>query len=517
MSLLTAVFLKRKQASAVVLVGILTYVFLAGAGAAVVRAGIMGSVVVLSALVGRIVSSRNLLLAAMAAMLMHNPLLLRDDVGFQLSFAATAGLVVLQPKLSGFFSFVPKFAGIRESLSMSIAAIAATLPVIFVSFGQVSLVAPFANLFVLPLVPFVMIAGACVIIVSSMFYEVALCISAPVVGGLKIIFGISHILSSLSFASVDIAHVSWLRALVFILSIILLRSILTLKPIKNSESNGGLSFKYFVMVSAILCLPIIPDLFPSRIFTSTFFSVGQGDSTFFELPSGQRLLIDGGPDETVLVKLGQTLPWYSRRIDSFFLTHADADHITGAVSVSKRYEIKNVYLSADSHTSNMEILRDVWSIRGVPVSFVNAGYVVDFQDTKLNVLAPRTGLASSDNNKSSMILEVMYKDKKILLMGDADKETELEILTRLSHADVLKVGHHGSYTSTSQEFLKSISADLAVISVGENNIYGHPHGIVLDRLKKSGVEILRTDLFGDIRIQISENGELTTLAGSPTY
>ena len=524
MMMLTMTFLRRKWASVIVLSSILIYVFLAGADAPVIRAGIMGSIIVFSKAVGKIPSTRNLLLLALALMLLQNPLLLRDDVGFQLSFAATTGLVVLQPRLSRFFFFIPRWGGLRESFSTSVAAIAATMPIMLLSFGEVSLIAPIANLIVLPLIPFVMIAGSVILMLSSISYTASLYLAAPVVGGLKLMLGSAHLLSQIPFAAADILHMSWLRVLLFVGSLILLRGLFSLKAILQSDSYQ-FSLKYFVVSCALLSIFVVPDLFISREFKAHFLSVGQGDSTLLELETGERWLIDGGPDNTVLTKLGQILPWHDRRIDVLVPTHADSDHITGLIEVSRRYDIGQVYLSADDPSLKMRLLQDIWSEptivtepvevlwlksvspstgsgnnRLVDVEYISKGDDLSRGETEIKVLGPPENLKTEDRNDLSTMLLVTYKESSLLLTGDASKERELEILDNLGHVDILKVGHHGSYTSTSYEFVNKIKPDIAIISSGLGNRYGHPHGIVLERLKEATV--LRTDTQGDIRIRL---------------
>ncbi len=499
--LLIGIGFRRRGASVALLVGIVFYVLLAGADAAIVRAGMMGSVVVLARALGRVPSSTNLLLFALSFMLLHNPLLLRDDVGFQLSFAATTGIVVLQPRLARFFAFLPRALGLREALATSASAIAATLPVMLLSFGELSFVAPLANLLVLPLIPFVMIVGAVILMVSAMAQPLALVLAAPVVGGLKIILGSAHIFSNLPFAAAGLGDLPWLRVFFILAALWLLKSLLALRPASGSHGYE-LSIRYFTIVGALLLVPMIPDLFPRENFRAQFFSVGQGDATMMELPSGERWLIDGGPDESVLVKLGQVLPWYDRRVDVLVPTHADADHITGFIEVSRRYDIGRVYFSADDASLKMRMLQNLW--QKVPVERVARGDDLSRDDVHIAVLGPPEGFTSDDRNDLSVVLLVTYEDRSFLLTGDASQEREREFLSDLDHVDVYKAGHHGSYTSTSYELIKKITPSMAVVSSGVNNRYGHPHGIVLERLNEAGALILRTDTDGDIEISVDE-------------
>ncbi|MDA1038475.1 MAG: DNA internalization-related competence protein ComEC/Rec2, partial [bacterium] len=512
MSFLTKTFFRRKWASVIVICGIVVYVVLAGADAPVIRAGIMGTVIVFSKAIGRIPSNVNLLLLALALMLAHNPMLLRDDVGFQLSFAATAGLVVFEPRLARFVSFVPNWGEMRTALSSSLAAILATLPIMVLSFGEVSLVAPVANLLVLPLIPYVMGLGSVVVLISLVSLPLSYFLAAPAVGGLKLMFFAAHFLSTLPFASISLGNASWLRLLLFVLTLLLLKIVFSLKSWRLFETFNDYSWKSMVMIILVLCLPVLPDLIPNKNFRAFFFSVGQGDATWTEFPDGEKWLVDGGRDNTVLTKLGQVLPWYDHRVDVLVPTHADSDHITGLIEVSRRYDVGQVYLSRDESTLKMHLLKE--ELGDTPIEIVEVEQFLKEGDSRIQVIGPNTeGVMAKDRNESSLMLMVESEGVSLLLTGDAPQSQEIAALPYLGHVDIYKAGHHGSYTSTSQELLHRITPKIAIISSGLDNSYGHPHGIVLKRLRDIGAEILRTDLDGDVLVEV-EGGELIVEVGA---
>jgi competence protein ComEC len=236
-----------------------------------------------------------------------------------------------------------------------------------------------------------------------------------------------------------------------------------------------------------------------------FFDVGQGDAEFIETPSKQQILIDGGPDMSVLEKLGKAMPFYDRYIDLIVLTHPEADHLNGLIEVLKRYNIGAVItMGIVRDTQEYKEWVNLLQRKNIPIFTAKAGGIIDLgSNINVNILYPFEDLAGkkiSDTNNSSVVSQLIYGDFEALFTGDIEKSTENKLVnagTNLN-SDILKIAHHGSKTSTSDVFLKAVNAVLAVIEVGKDNSYGHPHQEVLERLKN--LEILQTGKDGDIKI-----------------
>ena len=245
-----------------------------------------------------------------------------------------------------------------------------------------------------------------------------------------------------------------------------------------------------------------------RDLVMTVFDIGQGDSIFIEMPNGNQVLIDGGPDDAVLAKLGAVLPFWNRTLDLVILTHPHADHVTGLISVLKRYHVGMVLESGVNYaTPEYDEWRLLEKEKNVPVVIAHRGQVVHLSSkTQLNILTPFDSFigASPKNVHDAMVVAKLRDGSATaLLTGDAEKPLEYQLLFAGDNlaSDVLKVGHHGSKTSTTEDFLQAVSPKIAVISVGRKNRYGHPAPEVVDRIAAFGAALFRTDRDHDVRFE----------------
>jgi len=231
-----------------------------------------------------------------------------------------------------------------------------------------------------------------------------------------------------------------------------------------------------------------------------FFDIGQGDAIFIRTPHGNTMLIDGGPDAKIVERLGKVATIWERRIDLVVATHMDADHIGGLLDVFKRFDVGGVVVS--SSASGTKLADTFWSVileKQIPVFIAERGDLFHLDsEVELLTISPTPQLRGigSDNNQS-LVFKLTYKNDSFLLTGDAERPAELIMLADGVNidSDVLKIGHHGSNSSTVQGFIDKVTPATAVIQVGENR-YGHPHQAVLSRL--DGITLLRNDLNGGI-------------------
>ena len=248
-----------------------------------------------------------------------------------------------------------------------------------------------------------------------------------------------------------------------------------------------------------------------------FFDAGQGDAIYIRTPEKYDIVIDGGPSEVILSKLGEVMPFYDREIDVMILSHPHADHITGLISILKNYTVRYVYITGAVHTSYeyQEFLRQLVARAEIQKIKVDHQFVVALgTDTKIEFLYPNFDVADEaereahpfmeDNlNNTSIVAKLMYKNHSFLFTGDIEKEVEEYVLASYPlslAADVLKVPHQGSRTSSTLPFLNAVHPQKAIITVGSGNQYGHPHQEVLSRFNSLRITLLRTDEEGDIRL-----------------
>lgn len=231
-----------------------------------------------------------------------------------------------------------------------------------------------------------------------------------------------------------------------------------------------------------------------------YIDVGQGDSELIQV-NGKNLLIDAGPNESIDKLMSYLNKQNIKKIDYVIATHPDEDHIGGMSSVIKKYDIGEFYAPKKlTNTRTFENMVTSLKSKNLKINAGKAGMDLDLgKNVTCQMLAPNND-KYKDTNNYSIVIKITYGESKFLFTGDAEKISETEMLSKnfdLS-ADVLKVGHHGSSSSSSKEFLDKVNPKIAVISCGKNNKYGHPHHETLTELKNRKVQIYRTDVDGSI-------------------
>jgi len=238
--------------------------------------------------------------------------------------------------------------------------------------------------------------------------------------------------------------------------------------------------------------------------TFAMLDVGQGDALFIESPTGTQILFDGGPPKKILNQLSRVMSPFDRKIDAILITNPDSDHISGFLDVLKTYEVGEMFepgTLTDSKT--YQNLKDEIKKDNIPDILAKRGMRLDIGGgAVIDILFPDRDVSSWATNDGSVVAKLSYGNTSVMLTGDATIKTEGIVLKENSTAQlsstILKVGHHGSRTSSSPEFVKAVSPVYALISDGKDNKYGHPHQETLDTLSSFGAKIFRTDLLGAI-------------------
>jgi competence protein ComEC len=553
--------LGRRARALMTLVAIVAYTVAAGGSASVVRAAVMTAVVLLARESGRAGAAATALGWAVTLLLLADPATVAD-AGFQLSVLATAGLIAWATPITERIrtirgGIVP--AWLAESLGVSFAAEAATLPVVLAGFGRFAVLAPAVNLVVVPLVPPAMAAGALALIggwLSLAGAPDALTVLLGLPGWLvlAVLVAVVRVAASLPFASVTLAT-PWSTVVGLLVGI----SVLAIasgrvrlarpswlarrarEPIRSgpvgpaaqpnapragrtaqhrkdaSTASRPRSSRTTRFVATSLALSVLVVVLaaanrPDGDVRVTVLDVGQGDAILVEGGRGGRLLVDGGPDpDRLLIALDARLPPWDRRIDLLVLTHPHEDHVAGLALLLSRYRVGRTFepgmIGPGPGYRAWEAALERLGLRPGRLA---TGDRFGLDQIRFRVLWPDPGGVSREpadggtgiNNVSIVLLGEMGR-QRFLLAGDIEEAIDPVLLARgLPRVDLLKVAHHGSRTSSTAAFLDAVRPRVAVASAGAGNSYGHPTKATLDRIAARDAQVLRTDRNGSVEVTL---------------
>jgi competence protein ComEC len=262
-------------------------------------------------------------------------------------------------------------------------------------------------------------------------------------------------------------------------------------------------FAFFLLIANIFLVRL--DWQNSRkVLTFAMLDVGQGDGLFVESPTGTQVMFDSGPPHKILGSLQKVMSPFDKSIDAVIITNPDVDHIGGLMDVLKNYKVGGVFESGTlTDSKTYQSLREEMKNQNIPDILAKRGMRLDIGGGAfIDILFPDRDVSEWATNDGSVVARLSYGETSVMLTGDATLKTEKIILAENSKtalaSDILKVGHHGSRTSTSGEFAKAVAPVYALISVGKDNNYGHPHQETLKTLAQIGAKVFRTDLLGTI-------------------
>jgi len=552
---------------------IAAYVAFVGPSPSVVRAAAMAACAMLARDLGRPTSATAAMGLAVSGLLLLDPGFV-GDAGFRLSVLATAGLIAWGTRLSG------RLAGpspgrlrawLAESLGVSLAAQAATLSVILLDFGRLSIVSPVVNLVVAPFVAPAMAAGALALL-AGLAPGVGLPGLVATLGGmpawmlLGVIVGVVRFGAGLPFASVTLEPpanaVAALLAAAGVWAIARrsdparsrsepdprrARSVVPAPPprpamgqrVTQSQRIAGA-----LLAAATLAVSVAAIHRPDGATRITVLDVGQGDAVLLEGGRGGRLLVDGGPDPgRLLVALDERLPPWDRRLDAVVLTHPHEDHVAGLALLLKRYRVGRVfepgmigpgpgYVAWNAElTAAGAVSGGSTGVTGPTRWSLATGDRLAVDDVDLQVLWPDPGtvpLHPADGgtaiNNVSIVLLGDVAGHRFLLAGDIEQGIDPTLIARgLPRVDFLKAAHHGSGTASTQAFLDAVRPRVAAVSVGAGNPYGHPVPATMARLRSVAGQVYRTDLDGSVTVTFDGPAERVHASGgrpaaaSPTF
>lgn len=543
------------------------YVLLTGASASVVRAGMMALLALYGAKKGWLKDGLHLLAAAFLLMVLWDPRYVLQ-VGFQLSFVVTAGLILFVPRVMNMTASLPRT--ISSAISATLVAQAVSLPLTVYYFNQFSLLSFLANFVVVPCISLIVLPlGSISLLIGSVFEPIARPIAWLAECLNKFTFQLVHWLAQIEGATIiwPTPPLWWifLYYVLFALALEAVRRWLAMRqiyrggkrvaahhgddtqpldfielPIRKGRYQGIIAFAATFIFGFIVMQGYAWNR--PHDATVSFIDVGQGDSILLSTATGKHMLIDGGGtvnfrkpndrwrERRVPFEIGEkvVVPLLKQRgireLDAVLLTHADQDHAGGLQAVLKHIPVKQFIMNGTWKSSvSMNSLYGLAIDKGIPIRKWEAGQRWNLdQWSTLEVLYPYTSSDSSlyleDNqNEVSLVVQVTLthptsdKQAVFMLTGDLEADGERQMLQyaagRPSESiDVLKVAHHGSKTSTTPEWIKQWKPKIGIISAGRNNRYGHPHPKVLKTLRDAKVPVKRTDIEGEIQFKLTPGG-----------
>lgn len=528
--------LDRRRRTIAAVLGTWTYVAAIGAPYAAVRAAAMFTLALAGRLAGRPTDPLGALAGAAVTMLLVAPGAILD-VGFQLSFAGAAGLVILRaPLASAFRTLLPQHAdpgrrvaplfarvakGLADGLAVGLAATLATAPLTALHFGRLSLVGIPLTLLLAPLLCLAIPQLFLVLAVSLVHAGAA----GFLAGGLGLVLAAftraTEAAAALPAAALAVPRY-WLLAAAAGAALALAATAYA-PPLRR---RARYTVAAALAVAAILLAPLAPGAGAGGDLRLYFLDVGQGDAIAVRSPAGRWVLVDAGPrGERYDAGARVVVPFLRRqgvgRLEALFLTHPDLDHMGGAPAVLDALRVGAV-IEPGRPTGKpvyLEILERV-DRRAIRWVEGRSGRAITLDGVRIEVLHPPPGPLdpAREANDYSLVLRLSYGRFTALLTGDAPAEAEVAAIHGVPEprTTVLKVAHHGSTTSTSPALLRAVRPDLAVVSVGRRNRYGHPAPAVLARLERAGARIFRTDLHGTVRVDAHPDGSFRVRTARPS-
>lgn len=480
------------------IIAIIFFMNLTGNTASVVRAGIMSILLIGSSICKRQNDSLNNIAISAIIQIINNPYIIFDS-GFMLSYSGVLGIILFYKKISEHIHF--------KSIALTISANIFIIPIMIYNFHTIS------GSFIISNICASWLLGIIIILEF-----ISLCIPIKLLYMIldlliMMLRKIAEICANIPFAQMYVPR----YAIFFVIVIYILIFCRKLKCRKYVYS-------FLTIGVSILLIVNFTDVYQDRM-RINFIDVGQGDSCLIRY-KGINIMIDSGGSlsknkdgksydigenvlNNYLLNRGIT------RLDYIMASHFDEDHSQGFVFLLKNMKVKNVIISEQYKTSSIyEQFKQICKKQNIQIIYVKSGDEIRIKDLAFKILHPKSKenqISENPLNNNAIVCMVKYKNRRILFTGDIEKVAENEMVKEYTNglkADILKVGHHGSKTSTTKEFLDLINPSIALIGVGQNNKFGHPNEDVIKRLEEKNIQIYRTDEMGEISVIIDKNGKI---------
>ncbi len=496
----------KKNGKIVCIIFLLAFMAITNFTPSVTRACIMAVLTLFSSIIYRKSDVYTNISVAALITLIFNPYSLLD-LGFQLSYGGTIGIIIFIKRIQEKKSNSKVINYIKQMALVSIYANIIIIPIMMYHFNTVSFTFIISNIMASPILGIIVITGFLFIIASITVKPLTRLIAIFIKPILSILIKISQICSKLPFSNI-------LVVTPYMFNVISYYAII-LYCIKSKKNN---KCKIIICLLIVLILiNFIIYIFPQklRIF---FIDVGQGDSTLIITPDKKTVLIDGGGSDSFDVGEKVLLPYLLDRrilkIDYVLISHFDTDHCGGILTIMEKVKVKNIIISEQAeHSENYERFKKLMIHKKIRLIEVKKGDKIKIgRYSEFKILFPTSRLLSENPlNNNSIVAQFNYNNFKMLFTGDIEKLAEQQILKTEKaeiRADILKVAHHGSKTSSIPEFIKAVRPKIALIGVGKNNTFGHPNQQTIKNLENIKCRIYRTDLQGEIIIKIDQKGRM---------
>lgn len=475
---------------------LLIFIIITGASYSVVRACIMAIVVIGAKICYRKENFFTSICISLIIILIQNPFAI-NDIGLKLSFMGTAGIIIFNKSITNFFIKLKIKQKIAEALSVTFSAQLMIMPITILNFNTISLTFFISNILASPLLGIIIIFGFISIFISSILNPISKILFLILHIFLELLILVSKVTEKIPGSSILVKTPNILFAIVYYILILFFNyffvikqnptrrfhkkiiKIITIKNIKNTVKAIAVVFLIMLLLTRIVRI-INPTL---KIY---FIDVGQGDSTLIVTPKNKKILIDGGEGKTNVL-FQYLLDRRINKIDYIIISHFDSDHCNGLIEIIEKMRVENIVMSKQSKESEeykkiLEIIKQ----KNIKVSSVKAeDKIIIEKNLYIKILNPAEKFEFQDLNNNAIVAKLVYKNFSMLFTGDIEKAEE-SLAKKYKNelkSTILKVAHHGSKTSTSEEFLKYVEPQIALIGVGENNKFGHPNQITIEKLK----------------------------------
>ena len=480
----------------ITIINLLIFIIITGASYSVVRACIMAIVVIGAKICYRKENFFTSICISLIIILIQNPFAI-NDIGLKLSFMGTAGIVIFNKSITNFFIKLKIKQKIAEALSVTFSAQLMIMPITILNFNTISLTFFISNILASPLLGIIIIFGFISIFISSILNPISKILFLILHIFLELLILVSKVTEKIPGSSILVKTPNILFAIVYYILILFFNyffvikqnptrrfhkkiiKIITIKNIKNAFKVIAVVFLIMLLLTRIVRI-INPTL---KIY---FIDVGQGDSTLIVTPKNKKILIDGGEGKTNVL-FQYLLNRRINKIDYIIISHFDSDHCNGLIEIIEKMRVENIVMSKQSKESEeykkiLEIIKQ----KNIKVSSVKAeDKIIIEKNLYTKILNPAEKFEFQDLNNNAIVAKLVYKNFSMLFTGDIEKAEE-NLAKKYKNelkSTILKVAHHGSKTSTSEEFLKYVEPQIALIGVGENNKFGHPNQITIEKLK----------------------------------